>query len=42
MIHMQGELPVAVEIDSLCFPLPTKEHRKYGTKGNESRQKGGN
>ena len=22
-------------------PLPTKEHRKYGTKGNETRQKRG-
>ncbi len=42
MIHMQRELPVAAESDSFCFPLPTEEHRKYGTKDNESRQKGGN
>ena len=42
MIHMQRELPVAAVGDSLSSPLPTKEHRKYGTKDNESRQKGGN
>ena len=34
---MQGELPVAEEGDSLCFPLVTEEHRKYDTKDNESR-----
>ena len=39
---MQRELPVAAEDASLCSPLPTEEHRKYGTKDNETRQKRGN
>jgi hypothetical protein len=42
VFHMQRELPVAAEGDSLCSPLPTKEHGKYGTKDNETRQKKGN